>query len=46
MCASLFESDLTDFIDKPLSDIINAANKKKEPKLRKQDRCALGQIIM
>src|SRR6266478_5740390 len=46
MRASLFESDLTDFIDKPLSDIINAADKKEEPKLRKQDRRALGQIIM
>src|SRR6266478_5300949 len=46
MHASLFESDLTDFIDKPLSDIITAADKKEEPKLRKQDRCALRQIIM
>ena len=46
MHASLFKSDLTDFIDKPLSDIITAADKKEEPKLRKQDRCALRQIIM
>ena len=46
MCASLFESDLTDFIDKPLVEILTAANKKDEPKLRKQDRHALRQIIM
>ena len=42
MHASLFESDLTDFIEKPLSDILTAGNKKEEPKLRKQDRHALG----
>ena len=46
MHASLFKSDLTDFIDKPLVEILTAANKKDEPKLRKQDRHALGQIIM
>src|SRR5260370_34098452 len=46
MCASLLESDLTDFIDKPLSDILTATNKKEEPKLRKQDKHAFGQIIM
>ena len=46
MHASLFKSNLTNFIDKPLADILAAADKKEESKLRKQDKHALKQIIM
>ncbi len=47
MCAILFESDLVGYIEKPLTEHLNATTDKKEQqKHKKHDQQALGQMQM
>src|SRR5260370_15594989 len=45
MCVCLFELNLTKYIDEPLANII-ATNAKESDKHKKQDQCALSQMIV
>src|SRR5260370_33531144 len=45
MCTCLFKLNLTKYIDEPLANII-AADAKESDKHKKQDQCALSQMIM
>ena len=47
MCTILFESDLVDYIEKPLTETLaTAADDKEKAKCKKQDQQALGQMEM